>query len=105
MTVNPTKVEQDLGTIRFERSGWFLIRAIANDPKTFRFASTAPYYVEIAGEKQRISRNAAQFFLDWVKQRKARVKIDDPARRAEVLRYHEDAEKFWQDRVSRANAD
>ena len=27
----------------FEESGWMLIRAIANNPKTFRFASSGPY--------------------------------------------------------------
>src|SRR5262249_12511235 len=34
-----------LGTLQFQESGWFLVRAIADNPKTFRFASTAPYYV------------------------------------------------------------
>src|SRR5262249_15216969 len=32
--------------VEFRESGWFLVRAIADVPDTFRFASTAPYYVE-----------------------------------------------------------
>jgi hypothetical protein len=31
-----------LGTLSFTQSGWFLVRAITDNPKTFRFASTAP---------------------------------------------------------------
>jgi len=33
--------------VKFNESGWFLVRVITDNPKTFRFASTAPYYVEI----------------------------------------------------------
>ena len=94
-----------LGTLRFERSGWFLVRAIADDPKTFRFASTAPYFVEIGKEKRRISKSSAQFFVDWVRERIGRVRLDDPAKRGEVLRYHQLAEKFWLEVLAQANAD
>ena len=34
-----------LGRISFQKSGWFLVRVITESPKTFRFASTGPYYV------------------------------------------------------------
>jgi hypothetical protein len=94
-----------LGTVQFKASGWFLVRVIADEPKTFRFASTAPYYVEIGEKKQRISKASAQFFLDWVKERAKRVKLEGADQREEVLRYHREAEKFWQDRLARANAD
>jgi hypothetical protein len=94
-----------LGTLEFRESGWFLVRVIADNSKTFRFASTAPYYVEAAGAKRRISKASARFFLDWVRERAGRVKVDDPARRDEVLDYHRRAEKFWEDLVARANAE
>lgn len=94
-----------LGTLQFVDSGWFLVRVIADNPKTFRFASTAPYYVEIGDAKQRISRTSAQFFLDWVRERRQRVKLDDPQQRADVLKHHDMAEKFWSERLSRANAE
>jgi hypothetical protein len=54
--------------VTFTESGWMLIRAVTGHPRTFRFASTGPYYVRI-GDQPRISRTAAEFFLDWVHQR------------------------------------
>jgi hypothetical protein len=94
-----------LGTVGFRESGWFLVRVIADNPKTFRFASTAPFYVEIGEAKRRVSKASALFFLDWVRERMGRVKVDDPARREEVLQYHRRAETFWRDVVARANAE
>jgi hypothetical protein len=91
------------GEVAFTESGWFLVRAITDNPKTFRFASTAPFYVEIGDAKRRTSRASAQFFLDWVRERKERVKLTDPAQRTEVLRHHDMAERFWQEKVAQAN--
>ena len=79
------------------------MRAITDNPKTFRFASTAPFYVEIGDRQRLISRESAQFFLDWVHERIARVKLDDETQRDEVLAYHRMAEKFWQEKVENAN--
>ncbi|MCI0684588.1 MAG: CehA/McbA family metallohydrolase [Gemmataceae bacterium] len=93
-----------LGSLSFRESGWFLVRAIADNTKTFRFASTAPFHVEV-GANQRISKASAQFFLDWTRERMARIKLADPAQRQEVLQHHLRAEKFWQDRVAKANAE
>jgi hypothetical protein len=94
-----------LGAIRFDESGWFLLRAIAETKKTFRFASTAPFYVEIGKTKERISKGSAQFFLDWTRERMARVKPADATQREAVLGYHRLAEKFWRARVAKANAE
>jgi len=94
-----------LGEVTFDESGWFLVRAIADNAKTFRFASTAPYYVEVGDGKRRISRAAAQFFLDWARERMQRVKLDDPAQREAVLTHHRAAGKFWEERVAAANAE
>jgi hypothetical protein len=90
--------------ITFDRSGWFLIRAVTNAPKTYRFALTGPYYVEI-GYQRRISRSAAQFFLDWVFERARQITLSDPDQRREVLQSHRQARDFWQDLVSKANAE
>src|SRR5688572_27532475 len=79
---------QPLGRLRFERSGWFLVRAIANNDKTFRFASTAPWYVEIGGVKASVSRASAQFFVDWVGERISLIKETDPKKYEEVLEPH-----------------
>jgi hypothetical protein len=93
-----------LPKVRFDRSGWFLVRAVTNSTKTYRFAMTGPYYVQF-GPRPRISKRSAQFFLDWVLERQRQIKeIEDAGQRAEVLKYHQKAREFWQDIVARANA-
>ena len=83
------------------------VRAIADNPRTFRFASTAPFYVEIGGTKQHISRKSVQFFRDWVAERSARVprKLSDAAQLNQVLHYHRAAEQYWQELAERSNAE
>ena len=61
--------------------------------------------MEIGDTKRRINRASAQFFVDWVRERAQRVKVDDPVKRAALLGYHEKAEKYWQDKVANANAE
>jgi hypothetical protein len=94
-----------LGSIRFDESGWFLVRAMADVPETFRFASTGPFYVEVGSATRRISKASAQFFLDWVRERMKQIKLDDPSQRGEVMLTHRAAEQFWQEKVAQANAD
>lgn len=93
-----------LGMLRFQESGWFLVRGVADNPKTFRFASTAPFYVEVGEAKRRVSKASAEFFLDWVRERIRRVKVADAGQREEVLKYHRRAEDFWRDLAGTANA-
>ena len=93
-----------LPKLQFDRSGWFLIRAVTNQPRTYRFAMTGPYYVEI-GHERRISKSAAQFFLDWVYERARQIKLADPQQQQEVLQWHRQARDFWQDLLSKANAE
>lgn len=93
-----------LPKVTFDRSGWFLVRVVTNAPKTFRFAMTAPYYVDI-GDEPRISKQAAQFFLDWVVERAKQIKLDDPQQQKEVIQWHRKARDFWQELVSKATAD
>ena len=96
-----------LGTLTFNKSGWFLIRAITDLEHTFRFASTAPYYVEVGPSKHHVSRRSAQFFLDWVDQRAKRVplKLDDPEKLREVLASHDQARRFWQETLAGASGE
>ena len=93
-----------LPEVTFERSGWFLLRAVTDNDKTFRFVSTAPYYVKI-GAEDRISRRSVQFFLDWIDERTKNLKIDNADQKAEVLAQWEQARQFWQQRMERANAE
>jgi hypothetical protein len=101
------KATGGLGSVTFRESGWFLVRAITDNKQTFRFASTAPFYVEIGAARRRISKGSAQFFLDWVNERAKRVEasLTDPQKLREVLAYHEKAGAFWQDMVAKANAE
>ncbi len=94
-------------TITFTQSGWFLVRAIADKPETFRFASTAPFYVEIGEDDRRISRRSAEFFIQWLAERKDHLKkgLKNPEKLREVLVYHDQAESFWQSLAAKANAD
>ena len=77
-----------LPPVEFQDSGWMLVRAVTTNSKTFRFASTGPYYVQI-GDRPRISRQSAEFFLDWVNERTAHLQLDDPQQRNETLAYLE----------------
>ncbi len=93
-----------LPEVSFERSGWMLVRAVTNNPKTYRFASTGPYYVEIGGRPQ-ISRNAAQFFVDWVYRRARTLDLPEGEQRDEVIAYHRAARDFWQRVLDNANTE
>jgi hypothetical protein len=99
------KKTNKLAVLSFRESSWFLIRVITDNPKTFRFASTAPYYIEVGETKGRISRSSAQFFLDWARERAARVQLKDPSQKEEVLRHHAMAERFWVEMLAKANTD
>jgi hypothetical protein len=93
-----------LPLVKFDKSGWMAVRAVTENRETYRFGSTGAYYVEIGGEP-RISKTSAQFFLDWVRERMAKIKVADAKERERVLDQHRVAEKFWQDLVARANAE
>jgi hypothetical protein len=85
---------------RVSRSGWFLVRAIADVADTFRFASTAAWYVEV-GELPLSPRSEdTQFFLEWTRERRKQIQEADltEAQRLEVLQPIEAAEQFWENR-------
>ena len=93
-----------LGKVTFTSSGWLLVRAIADNPQTFRFASTAPWYVEVGAVKRRVARSSARFFRDWTEERIERLKVSDPIKKAEVLELHLRARDYWAALVDKANA-
>jgi hypothetical protein len=97
-----------LPPVKFTESGWFLVRAVADNPQTYRFASTGPYYVEV-GYQPRISRKSVQFFLDWTNKRAdeitAATKADDAPATQSAWRYAEQAKAFWQALLAKANAE
>ena len=88
-------------------SGWFLVRAIADDVATFRFASSAPFYVEVGKQDRRISKASVRFFLEWIDERLTQLEkaLPDAAQRREVLWTHTQARQFWKELAGKANAD
>ena len=94
-----------LGSLRFERSGWFLVRAIADNNTAFRFASTAPYYVEIGTERHHISRRSTAFFRKWIDDRIDQIERTELENPEEVLKYQYKARTFWEKRFANANAE
>ena len=92
-----------LPPLSFEQSGWFLIRVRAPAEKTYRFATTGPFYVEF--EEPRISRQAARFFADWVAAQVTAIEIKDPEKRRTIQGYYEQAEEFWKKKTAQATAD
>ncbi|MHB8898839.1 MAG: CehA/McbA family metallohydrolase domain-containing protein [Thermoguttaceae bacterium] len=90
--------------LKFDQSGWFLIRAVSEVRNNYRFTITGPYYVEIGG-KPRVSRQSAQFFLDWVYERARQIQLLDAQEQDRVIAAHRQARDFWQSRVDQANAE
>ena len=97
-----------LPPLKFKESGWFVVRAITENDKTYRYATTAPYYVEI-GYQRRISRKSAQFFLDWTNKRAeeiAKVDSDADPEAVQIARQAvEKAQTYWKAMLDKANAE
>jgi hypothetical protein len=96
-----------LPPVVFERSGWFLVRALTARTDTFRFASTAPFYVEVGTVRRRISRGAVEYFRSWLDERVARLESSalPPNELSTVLAPHREAKRVWDERLARANAE
>ena len=90
------------GSVRFQHSGWFLVRAIADLDQTFRFALTGPWYVEIGKEPRPVRKQSAQFFLDWTRERFSKLDTMNFNGKDEVLETVRDAEAYWKQKVESA---
>jgi len=103
----PTSTYQIPTTNQIDEPGWFLVRAITNVENTFRFATNAPWFVEMGDRKHRVSRRSVEFFVDWVDERIKRVKaaVEDESQRVQVLVWHEQARKFWAERLRIVSAE
>ena len=94
-----TKRKGKLPPVAFDRSGWFLVRAVTSNTKTYQYASTGPYYVE-ADYQPRVSRKSVEYFLDWLDEAQRRF-VDN----AQVSKDIESAQPFWLKLLENANAD
>ena len=87
----------------FDRSGWFLIRAVTNVPKTYRFAMTGRTTSRSATSGG--SASAAQFFLDWVTSGPSNQARQIPRSAKPCSSIIARREDFWRDLVEKANAE
>jgi hypothetical protein len=98
-----------LPPVVMEESGWVVVRVVADHPTAYRAATSGAFYVEF-GERPRISKASAQFFLDWIYDRARRVRRQletqgiTAAAAEESLEDLRRARDYWQDRLQRANA-
>lgn len=90
--------------MQFEQSGWFLLRGICDNDDTFRFVSSAPFYVSI-GNKPYISKKSVQFFIDWLAERRGQIEVSTPEEQAEVDAAFDEAREFWDHLLSRATVE
>jgi hypothetical protein len=105
--VDATTGRATLSEQMFAASGWFLIRAIADRTDTFRFASTAPFYVEVGTSPRRVSRSAVAFFQKWSDDRIAGLRTSSLSQEKldAVLAVQLEARKRWDQLSAEANAD
>jgi hypothetical protein len=102
-----TNKKGQLPPLNFDASGWFLVRAVTNNLRTYQFASSGPYYVEKGG-KPRVSRLSVQFFLDWIDAASARIRskpdlVDES--RETLLAEQESARRHFERLLAETNAD
>jgi hypothetical protein len=64
---------------------------------------SAPWYVSI-GDKPRTSRTSAQFFLDWVEERAATLKVADAAEKKIIDAELNSARAYWRKLVDDATS-
>jgi hypothetical protein len=94
----------ELPALTFDKSGWFLVRAVTDVGETYRFASTGPYYVEIGEKKNYVSKTSAKFFLTWLEERIAMLEKAKKGVKPDLTPF-EKAREFWKARLAEANAD
>ena len=94
--------------VAFHESGWFLVRAITSLSNTLRFASTAPFYVEVGDNTIPPQQHeSAQFFVEWCEERIATLEANSAltaAQRDQVLQPWQRALTFWNEKKDAAPA-
>ena len=102
VVVDPQLDEQDLGPAPMDQPGWFVLRAVTGLDHTYRFASTAPFYVVNNQGEIPIHKVACRFFLNWCYQRMDRIDLDEGPQREEVILQWKQAVKWWEKRLELA---
>ncbi|MEN8155779.1 MAG: CehA/McbA family metallohydrolase [Bacteroidota bacterium] len=87
---------QKIPDVKFEKSGWFLVRALTDNPGTYRTALTGPYFVEIGNIASTIHQQDVSFFLEWAREAAEQNIASDPEERAMFDRYAIESIRFWE---------
>lgn len=95
------KARGRLPKLTFKESGWMLARVVTNNKQAFRFACSAPVYVQI-GDQPMVKKESAQFFLDWVIERGKMIKNSSAADKDAALAEWRKAFDFWKEKVDSA---
>lgn len=83
-----------------EESGWLVVRVVTERDFTYRIATTAPYYCEIA-EQPRVSKSAVEFFQKWLEKAAGQIETSDQSQASTV--YIDAARAFWSKKFKTAN--
>ena len=81
VAVDPQLDEQDPDPTPMDQPGWFVGRAFAEVEHTYRFASSAPFYIINSQGEIPIHKEACRFFLNWCYQRIERIDLDEEPQR------------------------
>ncbi len=92
-----------LPAVDFDRSGWMTIRAVTDNPESYRLAMSGPFYVEI-DEQPLVSKGAVEFFREWENVRLTENKSAASVSPAVSARYHKAALAYWDKLLESANA-
>ena len=99
VAVDPQLDGQVLGPAPIDQPGWFVVRAVAEVEHTYRFASTAPFYVLNNRGGIPIHKEACRFFLNWCYQRMDLIDLDEGPQRQEVMLEWKQAIRWWEKRL------
>ncbi|WP_145091864.1 CehA/McbA family metallohydrolase domain-containing protein [Rosistilla carotiformis] len=88
----------------FDRSGWVVARVVTGYEKHYRAAVSAPWYI-VFPDQPRISRSAAEFFIDWLQQREQMLQKKSPEYIRSVAPFIRAARSFWDERLQQATVD
>ncbi len=86
-----------LPEVEFEKSGWFVIRALTDNAMSYRMAMTGPYYVEIGKIPSFVKKEDVKFFLDWAKEAAEQNIAPTEEERALFDKYAEETIRFWEE--------
>jgi hypothetical protein len=89
--------------IKFDKSGWVMVRVVTEHEEHFRAAISAPWFISFDNQP-RISRKAVEFFGQWLNDCETELKklpADELAAYIEPVR---SARQFWRQRLEEANA-